>query len=98
MPSNRYIDLTLGASGSTYTAPANGWFALFAKSNNTTGWYGFNAAKLTVRSVPASNRECTFFVPVRKGENCPLWYDNLTLEKTSETYLYFRFVYAEGAE
>src|SRR5574344_14504 len=25
MPSNSYIDLTLGASGSTYTAPANGW-------------------------------------------------------------------------
>ena len=29
MPSSRYIDLTLGASGSTYTAPANGWFFFF---------------------------------------------------------------------
>lgn len=28
MPSNKYIDLTLGASGSTYTAPANGYFQL----------------------------------------------------------------------
>lgn len=25
MPSSKYIDLTLGASGTTYTAPANGW-------------------------------------------------------------------------
>lgn len=28
MPSGKYIDLTLGASGSTYIAPANGWFYL----------------------------------------------------------------------
>ncbi len=28
MPSNRYIDLTLGASGATYTAPANGYIFL----------------------------------------------------------------------
>ena len=28
MPSGKYIDLTLGASGSTYTAPANGWFSM----------------------------------------------------------------------
>lgn len=26
MPSDRYIDLTLGANGTTYTAPANGYF------------------------------------------------------------------------
>lgn len=34
MPSNKYIDLTLGASGSQYTAPANGWvcFSYTAKT------------------------------------------------------------------
>lgn len=32
MPSNKYIDLTLGASGTTYTAPANGWFAFYCES------------------------------------------------------------------
>ena len=45
-----------------------------------------------------TNKECTFFAPVIKGENCKLWYSDLTLEKTSETYFYFRFVYAQGAE
>ena len=98
MPSSRYIDLELGANSTNYTPPANGWFSLFAKSNNTTGWYGFSTPRLTVRNGPTSNRECTFFVPVRKGENCSLWYSGLTLEKTSESYLYFRFFYAEGAE
>ena len=98
MPSNRYIDLELGANSTGYTAPANGWFALFVKSNSTTGWYGFSTPKLTVRRGPTSNRECTFFAPVRKGETCSLWYSGLTLEKTSASYLYFRFFYAEGAE
>ena len=28
MPSSRYINLTLGASGTVYTAPANGYFAV----------------------------------------------------------------------
>lgn len=28
MPSGTVIDLTMGASGTTYTAPANGWFTL----------------------------------------------------------------------
>lgn len=35
MPSDTYVDLTLGASGSTYTAPANGWFVLKGLSPNT---------------------------------------------------------------
>ena len=28
LPSGKYIDLTLDASGSAYTAPANGWLVL----------------------------------------------------------------------
>lgn len=32
MPSSKYIDLTLGASGSTYTAPANGYFHFYSSS------------------------------------------------------------------
>lgn len=34
MPSNKYIDLTLGASGTKYTAPANGYFMLRKKIIN----------------------------------------------------------------
>ena len=35
-PSNRYIDLTLGASGTTYTAPANGYFVLNKSHGDNT--------------------------------------------------------------
>ena len=38
MPSSRYINLTLGASGSTYTAPANGWI-IFGAIGSQNGAY-----------------------------------------------------------
>lgn len=39
MPSNKYIDLTLGATGSTYIAPANGWFYLEGQGQASfAGW------------------------------------------------------------
>lgn len=38
MPSNKYIDLTLGASGSQYTAPANGWVC-FSYTTKTADRY-----------------------------------------------------------
>ena len=40
MPSDRYIGLTLGATGSTYTAPANGWYCVI-KENGANGSYQF---------------------------------------------------------
>ena len=40
MPSDRYIGLTLGATGSTYTAPANGWYCVI-KDNGANGSYQF---------------------------------------------------------
>lgn len=48
MPSDKYIDLTLSASGSTYTAPANGLFC----------WHGFvnnSYVVLTIGATDVSN-------------------------------------------
>lgn len=42
MPSNRYIDLTIGAQGATYIAPANGFWAISGHTTNATGqFYGY---------------------------------------------------------
>ena len=95
MPSRKYVDLTLGVGGTEYPAPANGYFTLFCVSNNTTGWYGFNAPHTCIRKSPTSNYECTFFVPVKKGDVCSIQYGGLTLS-FPQTYHYFSFVYAEG--
>lgn len=93
MPSGRYIDLTLGASGSSYTAPANGYF--FASGNwdssgsffhvtMDTGVYGVQAS--TGNSGPTHFR---VLCPVAKGSDMVMGY-------TLATITVFRFVYAEG--
>ena len=99
MPSNRYIDLTLGASGSTYTAPANGWFYF----NKVKGTGTFTAILLgenatfenTTRCEVKENNQnsncelpCTF--QIEKGEKVTVLYAANGVTRA------FRFFYAEG--
>jgi hypothetical protein len=95
MPSDTYEDLTLGASGATYTAPANGYFVYDANaaagnaainmSNQNTGYvigvgYSNNSSVAIAASVPA-----------RKGETVKVQYVNCIT-------VVFRFIYAVGSE
>ena len=90
MPSNKYIDLTLGASGTTYTAPANGYYNM---SGTGTGAFYLAVEDKNTRAKKlqaCSNVKLSAFVPVSKGDICGISYDALNhLE-------YFRFIYAEG--
>lgn len=95
LPSKTYIDLTLGASGSTYTAPANGWFGVYVEignggqarlrnSNNTMGtssnWF----------SGGGSN---TFLLlPVKKSDTVSYEYGSVY----GRNKIYF--IYAQGSE
>lgn len=94
MPSNKYIDLTLGASGSTYTAPANGWVLFEGGSTSgnknlalTNETAHFKSLGITISGV--SN--CTAFIPVRKGDVVKTTY-------SVNTAITFRFIYAQGSE
>lgn len=96
MPSGTYDILTLGASGTTYTAPASGYFFLYAQyasgtntyfdvysNSNAMGfrhWYGTNATEGAGRG----------FVLVEKGESITILI-NGTLQAVD-----FRFIYAKG--
>ena len=88
MPSGRYIDLTLGASGSNYTAPANGWFAFYCESICDSrivtkgGLFGNTALG---KSGFANNNT----VSVLKG-------DTVTLTYSESIGTSLRFYYAEG--
>ena len=94
MPSNQYIDLTLGASGSSYTAPANGWF--FASGNWASAGSQFHVTmdvdgEYGVQ-VPTGNLGPSFFrvlCPIKKGRTMMMQY-------TLATIVNFRFIYAEG--
>lgn len=94
MPSTKYETLTLGASGSKYTAPGNGWFCL-AKQSTATGQYiymganGGAAPSMTSASYATSGHvQCS--IPCLKGMQCQITYT------VAGTTAWLRFVYAEG--
>lgn len=90
MPSSRYINLTLGASGSTYTAPANGYVAVGGPCSGYLSLY--NATGKLISMVVPDNGNYQYartFVPVSKGNVFGVDYAGLTVDN-------FRFIYAEG--
>lgn len=86
MPSDKYIDLTLGASGTTYTAPADGWFCFFS----TTQGINLYNPQNKMRSYVAGTSGSAGFIPVKKGAIVALY--NVAADAT------FNFVYAVGSE
>lgn len=95
MLSGKYINLTLGASGTTYTAPADGWFVINKRSTGAQQYV--NIGKVgsisTVGSFAAyaSGVECWSFQSVLKGEEVKVHY---TCGGKLE---WFRFIYAVGS-
>ena len=94
MPSSRYIDLTLGASGSTYTAPANGFFFVSKKSTAATQEFVFENRSAAIFSVSqdavTANRTIRITISAKKGDNIFTYY---TLGGNTDN---FRFIFAEG--
>lgn len=94
MPSNTHIDLTLGASGTTYTAPANGWLFV-QKVASTSGQY-IQLHNTTAHIVVFSNSSGSYgqaiIIPCKKGDVIRIDYT------TAGNTLSFRFVYAQGSE
>ena len=93
MPSDRYIDLTLGASGTTYTAPANGYFMLNKVTTSTNQHiYMFNVITKMQSSSWANIQGygLKVFLPCRKNDVIQIDYTAAGLIEE------FRFIYAEG--
>lgn len=93
LPSSRYTNLTVGASGTQYTMPADGWLACMGVSTANWGWidmttyqsiYGVNPNNITTGSTKA-------IMPIRKGEKVTITYGSVTSVS-------IRFIYAEGVQ
>lgn len=94
MPSSTYTDLTLGASGSTYTAPSNGWVYI-SKQAGTSGKYVLIAVdgKMNVQTHASANSDyLEIYMPVLQGDVFEVYYS------ATGTTNSFRFVYAQGSE
>ena len=94
MPSSRYIDLTLGASGTGYTAPANGW-VMIEKVANGAGQrlaLGVSSCQRYTFNSHASGDILAQTIPVKKGTS---FYVSYSLGGATNM---FRFIYAEGEQ
>jgi len=95
MPSTTYDTLTVGASGTTYTAPANGYFVVSSSAVQAYNYLTIYVDGGAVGQVMgfAANDFLVTTVPVYKGQELTLLYGNGT-----PAWSYFRFVYAKGSE
>ena len=90
-PSSRYEDLVLGASGTSYTAPANGYFYLqmvYVADKAVDIWNNTTNTGC-IMSAASSGLSLRAMTPCRKG-------DIVFVNYTATTAEAFRFVYAEG--
>lgn len=94
MPSHKYIDLTLGASDSTYIAPANGWFILNKESTAANQELRLTNKANNMRGYIVTNRAAALsaVVPCLKGDEVFIFY---SADGKTNT---FRFIYAEGEQ
>lgn len=82
-PSSRYEDLTLGATGTAYKAPANGYFRANVAKGGSVMMYGN-----VLNGFNASLIEGGCCISMLKGTTMTLFYTG--------TITSFRFIYAEG--
>lgn len=97
MPSDTYVDLTLGASGTTYTAPADGWYFIrFSNTGLAERWVNISINKrflLNFWAIVQNNSFGIPVIPVTKGQAFKIDYGT-DISGAS----IFSFYYAVGSE
>lgn len=94
MPSLRYIDLAIGASGITYTVGANGYIKVTARStapNQFLAGYLGVFQEIEVDWSNTAGQVLYISFPVTKDMGFSVGY-------STETPLMFRFIYAQGEQ
>lgn len=98
--SDKYDNLTLGASGATYIAPANGYFSVRADSNTEQAFHSIELfynrtvdfTKPFIRwQIPTTTANGGGLAPVKKEQVVCIQYSRIDLTNSS-----LKFVYAKG--
>ena len=99
MPSATYTDLTLGASGASYTAPVSGWVVFRSDDRpDATARYVYFYGRVNTgddNTGGTAGTDIMWFAPVAKGSTFSI-YHNLPAIAAGETRL-FRIYHAKGA-
>lgn len=100
MPSDKYIDLAWGATGTEYVAPADGYYTVTGRALQVGQFVAANITKADgaliygVSDVGAfANQQVKINFPVRKGQH--FWF---YWTAAGTDFRLFRFVYAQGSE
>jgi hypothetical protein len=92
-PSSRWDDLTLGASGTRYTAPADGYVWIGGTQAGGSGYVFLknvnNGLEFVSQPSNVSSFEIRAFIPVSKGQLYEVNYGDVFI-------YWFRFIYANG--
>jgi hypothetical protein len=100
MPSNKYINLTLGASGTKYTAPSDGYIQLVKEATEVNQsiaispvelYTGVGNSDCLTYSQSVANQILAIYTPVRKGEQFYIYHS------PAGSVLTFKFIYAVGS-
>ena len=90
-PSSKYIDLTVGASGTTYIAPMNGYLYCNGHANASPAYISIDIPNLQYCGIngDVGHDLTTNQIALKNGDKFTLRYSNTTINA-------FRFVYDEG--
>ena len=101
MPSNTYVDLTAGASGTVYTMPSVGWLCIGFQHPDNADWinYGVDILDSTgqqfiwnIQGTRAlSNQTDGVVVPVAENQKVRIFQNSYIINR-------LRFIYAQGSE
>ena len=78
MPSSNYINLTLGATGATYVAPANGWFHATGTTSDALNQLNFYNGTLSTSTTAPSGYGSRLILPVNKGDFVKFTYSSIS--------------------
>lgn len=97
MPSDTYEDLTLGASGTTYTAPANGWVQFTQRMKNGSIIIANDTTRLCGHCSNNTSTMTTMncYIPVIKNDEFRVFYTGTTEANNDNRFI---FIYAKGSE
>ena len=90
MPSNTVVNLTLGASGTTYTPPSDGWVKFAFWKITKVGFMGIVARMELQNSTSSTGATLNVYIPISRNETFKCYYN-------VEGSNLLRFYYAEGA-